>query len=95
MTPFDIGRLLMTKGIGAKMNESADFAKFVVDSFYDKYRQCEWGDLPTEDARMNDRAVKNNDDRIFARYNNEIYGDVYIITEYDRSATTILFTHEY
>lgn len=85
----------MTRGIGVKMNESADFAKFVVDSFYDKYRQCEWGDLPVEDARMNDRAVKNNDDRIFARYNNEIYGDVYIITEYDRSVTTILFTHEY
>lgn len=94
MTPFDIGRLVMTKGIGAKMNESADFAKFVVDSFYDKYRQCEWGDLPREDARMNDSAVKNNDDRIVARYNNE-HGDIYIITEWDRSVTTILFTYEY
>ena len=43
---------------------------------------------------MNDDATKNGDDRIFARYNNE-EGDIYIITEYDRSATTILFTYEY
>lgn len=92
--PFEIGTLLMTKGIGAKMNESADFAKFVVDSFYDKYRQGDWGDICHEDKKMNDSAVRNDDDRIVARYNN-IYGDIYIITEYDRSATTILFTHEY
>ena len=52
------------------------------------------GDLPNEDKRMNDSAIKNNDDRIVVRYNSE-YGDIYIITEWDRSYTTILFTHEY
>ena len=92
--PFEIGTLLMTKGIGAEMNRNADFAKFVVDSFYDRYRQNDWGDICHEDKQMNDSAVKNNDDRIFARYNNE-HGNIYIITEWDRSATTILFTHEY
>lgn len=48
------------------------------------------GDIPHEDKKMNDSAVKNNDDRIVARYN-----DIYIITEWDRSATTILFIDEY
>lgn len=38
--------------------------------------------------------TENGDDRIFARYNNE-EGDVYIITEWDRSVTTILFPSEY
>ena len=52
------------------------------------------GDLPNEDKRMNDSAIKNNDDRIVVRYNSE-YGDNNIITEWDRSYTTILFTHEY
>lgn len=84
----------MTKGIGEKMHESADFARFVVDSFYDKYRQGDWGDLCWEDKKMNDSAVKNDDDRIVARYNNP-HGDIYVITEWDRSVTTILFTDEY
>jgi hypothetical protein len=78
--PFAIGTLVMTRGIGAKMNESADFAKFVVDAFYDKYRQGDWGDICKEDKLSNDVAVKNNDDKIFARYNNQ-HGDIYIITE--------------
>lgn len=43
---------------------------------------------------MNDDAVKNSDDRIFARYNNE-EGDIYIITEWNREVTTILFPSEY
>lgn len=92
--PFEIGKLVMTRGIGERMHESADFAKFVVDSFYDKYRQGDWGDICHEDKRMNDHAVKNDDDRIVARYNNP-HGDIYVITEYDRSVTTILFIDEY
>lgn len=44
--------------------------------------------------KMNDSAIKNNDDRILAKYN---YGEtaIYIITEWDRSTTTILFVDEY
>lgn len=87
---FEIGKLVITKGVGIRMNENADFAKFVVDSFYDKYRQGDWGDICSEDKKMNDRAVKCNDDRIVARYN-----DIYVITEYDRSYTTILLISEY
>ena len=93
--PFEIGKLVMTKGIGMTMNRSSDFARFVVDSFYDKYRQGDWGDICHEDKKMNDSAVKNNDDRIVARYNYDGYDDIYVITEWDRSVTTILFTHEY
>ena len=39
---------------------------------------------------MNGSAVKNDGDRIVAHYN-----DIYIITEWDRFVTTILFVHEY
>lgn len=92
MTP-KMGTLVMTKGIGMSMHRSEDFAKFILAS-YERYKRQDWGDLCNEDKKMNDSAVKNNDDRIFARYNSH-YGDIYIITEWDRSATTILFTHEY
>lgn len=90
---FSLGQVVMTRGINDTIAESSRFSRFIVNSFR-RYIICDWGEMPPEDARMNDSAVKNNDDRIVARYNNE-QGDIYIITEYDRSVTTILFTHEY
>lgn len=90
---FKMGTLVMTKGIGMSMHRDKDFAKFILAS-YERYKSRDWGDLCREDKRMNDSAIKNNDDRIFARYNNE-YGDIYIITEWDREYTTILFCDEY
>lgn len=86
---FELGNILFTRGINEEVRRDNDFAAFVTESFK-RYVKCDWGDLCKEDKTLNDSAVKNNDDRIVARYN-----DIYIITEYDRSATTILFTHEY
>ena len=43
---------------------------------------------------MNDNALRNGNDRILAAYDTS-EGKVYIITEHDRSATTILFADEY
>lgn len=90
---FEIGTLCITAGIDKYIHDDRDFAKFVLDS-WKRYEAQDWGDLPEEDKKMNDRAVKNNDDRIVARYNYNRH-DIYIITEWDRSATTILFTFEY
>lgn len=90
---FSISQVVITKGVNAKISESIEFSKFILDSIA-KYRNCIWGDLSPDDKRMNDSAAKNNDDRILARYNSN-YGDIYIITEWDRSYTTILFCDEY
>lgn len=84
-----LGQVVMTRGINAEISKSIEFSKFILESIA-RFRNCDWGDVPEEDKRMNDAAVKNGDDRIVARYN-----DIYIITEWDRSATTILFTNEY
>lgn len=43
---------------------------------------------------MNDRAVESGDDRIFSAYTIEGHR-VYIITEWDRSYTTMLLAEEY
>lgn len=90
---FKIGQVVITKGISNYVVEDFKFYEFILESLR-RYLTADWGDLPNEDKRMNDSAVKNNDDRIVARYNNE-QGDIYIITEWDRSYTTILFTNEY
>lgn len=90
---FKTGDILFTRGINQRVMKDPDFSSFIMDSFR-RYMVRDWGDLCQEDKNMNDSAVKNNDDRILARYN---YNDesIYIITEWDHSATTILFVDEY
>lgn len=90
---FKTGKWYQTNGINNKIIESKNFTKFVLESVM-RYQNGDWGDLDDSDKKMNDMAVKNGDDRILARYVFE--GEpIYIITEWDRSATTILFASEY
>lgn len=58
------------------------------------YYNGDWGILCDEDKDLNDEAVESGTDRVLAAYTT-IYGEIYIITEADRSATTILFAREY
>jgi hypothetical protein len=52
-----------------------------------------WGEIPPEDACANDDSVRH-DLRILSAY--KIAGErVWIITEADRSSTTLLFPREY
>ena len=90
---FELGQVVVTRGVNEAISESAQFSRFVHESLK-RYILCDWGNLCSEDALMNDKAVEFGDDRIFARYNSDL-GDLYIITEYDRSYTTILFPDEY
>lgn len=89
-----LGQVVMTREINAAVANNEDFSMFVTESRF-RYCRQDWGDLCASDKRMNDSAVKNNDYRMVAHYNNNAHGDIYIITEWDRSVTTILFTHEY
>ena len=92
MGKFSLGKLVMTRAVHDKMNSDIDFAIGVLDSM-ERYRSCDWGDLSESDQAENEQALKEGE-RIFGLYNigNE---KVYIITEWDRSVTTILFPYEY
>ena len=83
------GQWVMTRGIAAKMKEDKGFARFVYDCVA-RYAHKDWGDTCEDDWKLNDDAVKSGDDRIVAKYDN-----IFIITEWDRSVTTILFLEEY
>lgn len=53
----------------------------------------DWGQVPAEDAAENERSVRQGF-RVLSAY--DIAGErVWIITEADRSATTLLFPSEY
>ena len=91
---FKLGRTVMTQGIAMKMDTNQQFDIDVTIAFQ-KYINADWSDMKyDEDKQMNDEAVKNGNDRIFATYNT-CEGQIYIITEWDRSVTTILFPDEY
>ena len=90
---FELGETVATAAIMETIETNNTFRKGVIESF-ERYQRGDWGDLCEEDKEMNDKAIKYNDDRILARYNLK-GGDIYIITEYDRSYTTIMFCDEY
>lgn len=55
---------------------------------------CDWGDLCAEDARANDHALRWGL-RLLSCYHLADGTPVWLITESDRSATTILLPSEY
>lgn len=93
MMKFSLGQTLMTRGINKMIAEKTKFAKEVTKAF-NRYINCDWGEMCEEDLELNDQAVESGDDRILAAYETS-QGKIYIITEWDRSATTILFANEY
>jgi len=54
----------------------------------------DWGDLSAEDKQENDFSV-NNGFRIISSYSSKKGVKFWIITEADRSATTVLLPEEY
>lgn len=91
---FEIGELYMTHGIKRAMDNSRTFI-FELLEILQRYCQADWSDMEyEEDKEANDEALATNEDRIFATYNTS-EGKIYIITEWDRSYTTIMFPSEY
>ncbi len=86
------GRLVATCSIADEMESDLAFAREIAAAFT-RYQRRDWGDLCQEDKELNDQAVEAGD-RILAAYRTS-KGKIWIITEWDRSATTILFPSEY
>ena len=94
MSKFEIGRQVVTRGVYDKGLEDPEFLKFVNASFV-RFTSGDWGDLCEDDKAMNEGALKYGD-RLMGSYENKERGwKIWIITEWDRSVTTILFPSEY
>ena len=58
-----------------------------------RHLSCDWGDLDADDKKANDAALKHGE-RILSSY--QVKGEkLWIITESDRSQTTVLTPGEY
>jgi len=83
----------MTRGVNDLVAEREDFAKFVTGSLK-RHANGDWGDLDNEDKKENELSLKERL-RLLSAYETEGLPKIWIITEADRSATTILFPDEY
>lgn len=86
---FRLGRVVITRGA----NEELDMVS-VLNTLHNKYMKCDWGDLCDEDKKQNVEALKDGG-RILAAYKDVNERKFWIITEADRSYTTILLPEEY
>lgn len=93
---FEIGRLCASRQVAADMSSRPRFAEFV-KSCIDRYFRCDWGDVSAADGKANSRAVEYGGERILAayRYSGREGWKIWILTEADRSVTTILYPEEY
>ena len=95
MQKFALGQVMVTRGVYDLMMASMAFAAFVNISL-DRYSSGDWGILTDEDKHQNEVALFTGE-RLMGSY--ELKGEdgwkIWIITEWDRSLTTILFPDEY
>ena len=88
-----IGQKVMTRGISNKIADNEQFAKQVT-YFFGLFLQKDWGDVPDDDKEMNDINAEMGTGSLMGAYNT-CEGRIWIMTEHDRSVTTILFPDEY
>ena len=97
MAKFKLGKLTATAAVVDEMQNDHAFAAFVSKSIR-RYEDQDWGDSPDETKLQNDYAVEYGE-RILATYDQDMAvrdrKTIWITTEWDRSATTILFPEEY
>ena len=94
MAKFEIGRQVVTRGVYDQGMEDPAFLKFINTSFV-RFTSGDWGDLCDDDKALNEDALKDGD-RLMGEYVDKERGwKIWIITEADRSVTTILFPSEY
>jgi hypothetical protein len=85
---FPLGRIVATPGILESVSHDE------ISTCLARHAQGEWGDACKEDREENDFAVDKYL-RIFSVYNASDGTRFWIITEADRSATTVLLPEEY
>ncbi|MEW9580671.1 hypothetical protein [Paraburkholderia sp. DGU8] len=86
---FHVGEVVATRQVFAHL----EYHRIAAFSYLKRHACGDWGTVSPEDAEANRSAVENGA-RIVSSY--DIAGKrVWIITEADRSVTTLLFPDEY
>lgn len=90
---FNPGKVVVTRGVNDLITDNVEFAKHVNLSLQ-RHVLGDWGDLCDDDRELNEVALRQGM-RIFSVYENEVLPTIWIITEWNRSVTTVLLPEEY
>ena len=85
---FELGKVMITRGASDEI-VATDIWRAVAC-----HSRGDWGQVVPEDWEANDAALRLND-RLFSVYHDRIGTKFYVITEHDRSVTTVLLPEEY
>jgi hypothetical protein len=87
---FPLGRTVATPGAIEALARAEQSAM----EFISRHQHGDWGDLCEEDKKENEFSV-DKELRIFSAYHTRLGEKIWIVTEADRSATTVLLPSEY
>ena len=85
---FPLGDIYTTPGAHELIEQG-----LIADLYLDRHWRGDWGDIDAEDAELNKQAIKR-EERLLSSYSTTM-GRIWILTEADRSTTTILTPEEY
>lgn len=85
---FSLGMTVKTHGANQLLSSAE------VNYYLHRYVRGDWGNTAEGDHEMNDLAIEDGD-RILATYDTPYGQQIWIITEWDRSVTTVLLPDEY
>jgi hypothetical protein len=85
---FPLGRIVATRGAAEKLSPADIWTAL------EKHIGGNWGELDESDRTANDQALQDGS-RLLSAYRSEYGMRFWIITEADRSVTTVLLPGEY
>jgi hypothetical protein len=87
--------MIFTRGINDRVAEDTGFAEHVTVSLA-RFGRRDWGEMDDADINQNDWSIENGE-RVLAGYEDPdlMNSRIWIIREWDGSATTVLFPSEY
>jgi hypothetical protein len=91
MTPkFELGKIVLTPGALEALSRAGQDAEF----FLEKHAQGDWGDVAPDDQAENERALLEGG-RLVSLFMTLTGDALLLITEADRSLTTVMTPDEY
>lgn len=88
MRKFELGQTVATQGAAAAVDRAT------LIELLDRHASGDWGTVGDDDAKANDIALAQGE-RIMSTYELPEELEVWIITEWNRSVTTVLLPEEY
>lgn len=85
---FSLGQLYATPGAMQALTSSD------IQTALSRHLQGDWGELTSEDIEANNDALQDGN-RLLSAYSGEDGIRFWVITEWDRSVTTVLLPSEY